>query len=203
MKNFVLFVLIQVFIISVSGCVTEDVDDKYGYNYEVSENSKSMSDKNVYPSQYTQVRKFISGDSILVMTDTSKPKIIKFAGIECPKEGEPYFQKAKDFNQWIIRSNIIMVVWVEDTKKSDDIWFANIITKVPTVPQVSVIEQLVKNGFAKITTNSPIKYERLDNNGKIYKLTKDQNFSIFNRLVNLQKEAKSNKLNIWSGKYEE
>ncbi len=194
-----MFALLSIMFAFLS-CITEQKPvDVY---YTPSEKTTSASDKtdsDKPPTAYAQVKKFLSGDTIML----NSGKIVKYAGIECPKKGEPYFKKALKFNKWLIGIKLVKLVWIAGTKRSDAVIKANVLTNVPDLGGVSVPEQLVKNGLAKVVINSPLKFESLDKNGKIKKLTETENKLIFERLINLQRQAKRAKRNIFSGNPEE
>ena len=198
--KFIGLVLLMMLFVS---CITSEEDDKYGYNYEVDETKKkssSVEDENKPPSVYVRVQSFLSGDTF-VMTSG---KLLKLAGVESPQAGEPYFKKAKDYAQYLIGLKMLRLVWVKDTKKIDKIWKVNIIIKQSDI-MISVTEQMVKYGLAEVTAVEPIKFQTLDlkNDGKLISISDSNNKLVFDKLIELQNDAKRKKLNIWSGKYEE
>ena len=198
--KFIGLVLLMMLFVS---CITSEEDDKYGYNYEVDETKKkssSVEDENKPPSVYVRVQSFLSGDTF-VMTSG---KLLKLAGVESPQAGEPYFKKAKDYAQYLIGLKMLRLVWVKDTKKIDKIWKVNIIIKQSDI-MISVTEQMVKYGLAEVTAVEPIKFQTLDlkNDGKLISISDSNNKLVFDKLIELQNNAKRKKLNIWSGKYEE
>ncbi|MCD4657227.1 MAG: thermonuclease family protein [Planctomycetes bacterium] len=197
------FIGLALLIILFVSCVTSQEDDKYGYNYGVDDKkdiSTSNDDENKPPSTIVRVQNFLSGDTFVMVNG----KILKLAGIESPKAGEPYFKKAKDYAQWLIGTNILRLVWIKDTKKIDKVWKANVIIS-KSGNMISVNEQMVKRGLAKVTVIEPIKYQTIDlkDDAKLISLSDSDNKAVFDMLIEMQKDAHRNKLNIWSGKYEE
>lgn len=91
-KSLAIFLLLML----VIGCVTNEEDDKFGYNYGVDDNKNkptaSNDDENKPPSTYVRVQNFRSGDTFIMVSG----KILKLAGIKSPKIGEPFYKKAKD-----------------------------------------------------------------------------------------------------------
>ena len=180
--KFIGLVLLMMLFVS---CITSEEDDKYGYNYEVDETKKKSStveDENKPPSVYVRVQSFLSGDTF-VMTSG---KLLKLAGVESPQAGEPYFKKAKNYAQYLIGLKVNIII------KQSDI-------------MISVTEQMVKYGLAEVTAVEPIKFQTLDlkNDGKLISISDSNNKLVFDKLIELQNDAKRKKLNIWSGKYEE
>jgi len=198
--KFCIIVVMTVFFVA---CVTSEEDDKFGYNYGVDEknnSSASIDDENKLPSMYVRVQNFRSGDTFTMTSG----KILKLAGIESPKVGEPYFKKAKDYAQYLIGLKMLRLVWVNDTKKIDKVWNANVIIMQSDI-MISVNEQMVKYGLAEVTANEPIKFQTIDleNDGMLVSLSDSDNKIVYDKLIELQNDAKRNKLNMWSGKYEE
>ena len=200
--NSLSFVALFAGLLLISGCVTENVDDPYGYNYTAekkSNNNNGVYDEDKPPNSYVQAQVYNSADTLIVPNGT----ILKLAGITSPQLGEPYYEKSIEFTKYLVGLKFLRLVWVKGTKRADKVWKVNVIVKHQDYV-VSLNEQLVKNGYAKVTVAEPIQYEtiNLDNEEKLTTLSDEDNKKIYNRLKSLEKEAQKKKLNIWSGKYE-
>ena len=123
-------------------------------------------------SETERVVRVIDGDTIDVLDDAFQKTRIRFHGIDAPENGQPYFQKSKEFLASLVAGKDVSIKHISFDRNKRRVG----VVSLPGDADLTINAQIVKAGFAWV----------------------DQRFTSDSTLLALQSKARKDKLGLWA-----
>ena len=181
-----------------TGCTTSEEVVYTGYSAEPSqaaERREPQPDDPLPPIGNVQV---ISGDTLRL----SSGQTLKLHGVRAPRQGEPYYRKARRWLQSLVGHQIVRFSYKEGTRYTDDVWHVNMLVPNPEHQQggaLSANALLLANGLAREEDISSLHFARVGEDGKLAPLDHEKNEAIRELFRKSAQEARNANRNIYSG----
>ncbi|MDD1763146.1 MAG: thermonuclease family protein [Methanobacteriaceae archaeon] len=152
----ILLVTLSIFLVSVAGCVQEDINQyysslSYGNNSSNSLNNSTHTDPTSSPGEVTgKCYRVVDGDTI----DVEGVGRVRFVGVNTPERGQPGYSEAKEFikNKCLYQT---VSLDVDDEKRQDK--YGRTLAVI-YVDNLNLNQQLLKDGYAEIMYIPPSEF---------------------------------------------